>query len=231
MNTPYSTKDLEDELVKTTNFVQKVYRQFNLVPNNNETVNQRVIQGLAHNKLIYGKRFCPCFIVVPNGENRICPCKPALEYEIPTYGACHCGLFCTQNYAKTNTDIKTQNISNQSLQPQEAKEILEQRQLASANLEELLKAREDGLVNFVLIDVREAIEHEMQHIVGTDVLFPTSGFYDKHKNLEIYKTTPIILYCATGSRSFQVQQILQSYDFEHVCNLAGGIFEYRGECT
>ncbi len=33
-------------------------------------------------------------------DNRICPCKPALETEIPEDGKCHCGIFCTPEHAK-----------------------------------------------------------------------------------------------------------------------------------
>ena len=67
--------------------------------------------GLTRNKLMYGKRYCPCFIV--EGEtkeekrklNRICPCKPALEKEIPEDGVCHCGIFCTKEFVeKTKTN-------------------------------------------------------------------------------------------------------------------------------
>jgi len=33
-------------------------------------------------------------------DNRICPCKPALEKEIPEDGRCHCGIFCTPEFAE-----------------------------------------------------------------------------------------------------------------------------------
>ena len=68
-----------------------------------------VTMGLARHKMIYGKRFCPCFMVLEdeNGkhksaDDRICPCPPAIEKEIPEEGKCHCGIFCTPEYAANN---------------------------------------------------------------------------------------------------------------------------------
>jgi len=31
-------------------------------------------------------------------DDRICPCKPAIEKEIPETGVCHCQIFCTPEY-------------------------------------------------------------------------------------------------------------------------------------
>lgn len=31
-------------------------------------------------------------------DDRICPCKPAIEKEIPETGICHCQIFCTPEY-------------------------------------------------------------------------------------------------------------------------------------
>ena len=95
-----NSDEFQAELEKTTKFVDKVYKQFGWVPNPNEEVNEGVTMGLARNKLIYGKRYCPCFMVIgetkeeqKEADNRICPCKPAIEKEIPEDGLCHCGIF------------------------------------------------------------------------------------------------------------------------------------------
>jgi ferredoxin-thioredoxin reductase catalytic subunit len=103
-----NSEEFQKELEKTKKFVQKVYQTKGWVPNPNEEVNEGVTLGLARNKLIYGKRYCPCFMVQGETEeerkaadNRICPCKPAIEKEIPEDGVCHCGIFCTPEYAKS----------------------------------------------------------------------------------------------------------------------------------
>jgi len=51
------------ELQNTWDFINKVNKQFNFVQNPVKDVNDGVALGLARNKLIYGKRYCPCFIV------------------------------------------------------------------------------------------------------------------------------------------------------------------------
>jgi len=106
MNSP----EFHEELEKTKKFTDKVNKQFGWVYNPNEEVNEAIWMGLARHKLLYGKRFCPCFMVIEDPEtgkhksadDRICPCKPAIEEEIPKNGVCHCGIFCTPEYAKEN---------------------------------------------------------------------------------------------------------------------------------
>ncbi len=103
-----SSPEFLEELEKTKKFTDKVCQQFGWVYNPNEEVNESVTMGLARNKLLYGKRFCPCFMVFEedgkfkSADDRICPCKPAIEEEIPNEGKCHCGIFCTPEYAKTH---------------------------------------------------------------------------------------------------------------------------------
>lgn len=105
MNSP----EFLDEMEKTKKFTDKINKQFGYVYNPNKDVNEGVTMGLARHKLLYGKRFCPCFMV-EEGENgkfnsvddRICPCPQAIEQEIPEVGKCHCGIFCTPEYAANN---------------------------------------------------------------------------------------------------------------------------------
>ena len=97
------------ELEKTKKFTDKVNKQFGWVYNPIEDVNEGVTLGLARHKLLYGKRFCPCFMVEPDpkkegkfksADDRVCPCKPAIEQELPEKGVCHCGIFCTPEYVE-----------------------------------------------------------------------------------------------------------------------------------
>lgn len=235
MNSP----EFQAEMEKTEAFVQKVNKQFGFVQNPNEEVNEGVAMGLARNKLIYGKRFCPCFMVIGEtkeeqkaADNRICPCKPALEKEIPTDGLCHCGIFCTPEYAQAAQEKDTlEEVVHQhskGLTHEQAEALLKQEQLDGDELEALIEARELGMVAFELIDVREHMEFQMGHIVGTDALIPTSQFYAKIEEISDKKQTPIIVYCHTGSRSFQVQHAMKSLGFEHICNLQYGIVSYNG---
>jgi ferredoxin-thioredoxin reductase catalytic subunit/rhodanese-related sulfurtransferase len=235
-----NSDEFQAELEKTWSFVVKVNNQFGFVQNPNEEVNEGVAMGLARNRLIYGKRFCPCFMVIgetkeeqKNADNRICPCKPALEKEIPEEGLCHCGIFCTPEYAekekKKNEIEEIVHQHSKGLSKEQAKQLLNEEQLDGDELEALIEARTLGMIDFTLMDVREFMEFQMGHIVGTDVLVPTSQFYAKIEEHNDKKKRPIIIYCHTGSRSFQVQHAMKSLGFEHVCNLRPGIIGYTGE--
>ncbi len=227
------------ELEKTWKFVDKVNKQFGFVQNPNSEINDGVAMGLARNRLIYGKRYCPCFIVQGETEeerkkadNRICPCKPALEKEIPEDGVCHCGIFCTPEYAqKKQTELEAEeaiHTHSRGLTKEEAEVLLKKEQLDSDELESLLEARELGMVDFKLIDVREPMEFQMGNIKGTDELLPTTRFYEWLPEILKRKDENIIIYCHTGSRSYQVQQILKREGM-NVGNFTYGIISYQGE--
>jgi len=235
MNSP----EFQEELIKTEEFANKVIKQFNWRFNPDEAVVERIVKGLTNNKLMYGKRFCPCFVVeqTENGkyrsvEDRVCPCKPAIEKEIPEEGVCHCGIFCSEKYAQEQ--LKKENHQEikeiDGFSKEQIEEILAKSQLMSEELELLLKAREKGLVKFKLLDVREPFEWQMGRIKGADFLVPTSNFYAELEKVMPYKDEPWILYCHVGSRSAYVQRVLSSQpDFPHIGNLTYGIAAYRGE--
>jgi len=101
-----------EELEKTKKFTDKVCKQFGWEYHPNEDVNEGVILGLARHKVLYGKRFCPCFMVEEDTskpgkfksvDDRVCPCGPAIDQEVPEEGKCHCGIFCTPEYVKENS--------------------------------------------------------------------------------------------------------------------------------
>ncbi|MCW8821899.1 MAG: rhodanese-like domain-containing protein [Sulfurovum sp.] len=236
-----NSDEFQAELEKTWTFVDKVNNQFGFVLNPNDDVNEGVAMGLARNKMIYGKRFCPCFMVEGEtkeeqkaADNRICPCKPALEKEIPEDGTCHCGIFCTPEYAQAQAQHdEIEEVVHQhsgGLTKEQAQVLLKEEQLDGDELEALIEAKKLGMIDFTLVDTREFMEYQMGHIVGTDVLVPTSQFYAKvEEELAGKKEEAIIVYCHSGSRSYQVQHAMKALGFTHVCNLRPGIIGYSGE--
>jgi len=109
-------------------------------------------------------------------------------------------------------------------------ELLFQSIVSSEDLEKLLKAREEGSVNFLLVDVRENMEYEAGHLKGVDMLKPTSTFQQWGEQLlNESKDKTIIFTCRTGARSGQVQNVFKSNGHENVINHYGGIVSYRGE--
>ena len=102
-------EQFKKELEKTNKFVDKVYDKMNLFPNPDPEINETIAMGLTNNKIKHGLRYCHCFIVQGEtkeekrkADNRVCPCKPALEKELPEDGICHCGIFCTKKFVDDN---------------------------------------------------------------------------------------------------------------------------------
>ncbi len=235
-----NSQEFLEEQEKTKIFTDKVCASKGWVYNPIEDVNEGVIMGLTRNKLIYNKRYCPCFMVIGEtkeernaADNRICPCKPAIEHEIPEDGHCHCGIFCTPEYAKANAiEIKAEEIAHshsRGLSKEECEVILKHEQLDGDEIESLLEARELGMVDFNLVDVREWMEWKQARIAGTDYLIPTTSFYNQLGQIENQKEKPTIVYCFTGSRSAYCQEVLKDMGWKQVSNYRQGIIAYRGK--
>jgi ferredoxin-thioredoxin reductase catalytic subunit len=80
-------EQFKKELAKTNKFVNKVYEKTNLFPNPDPMINETTAEGKTKEEKI-------------KADNRVCPCKPALEIEIPEDGVCHCGIFCSKEYVE-----------------------------------------------------------------------------------------------------------------------------------
>jgi ferredoxin-thioredoxin reductase catalytic subunit len=94
------SNEFKTELEKTKKFTQKVVESQGWGFNPDKEIVDTVTLGLTRNKVLYGKRFCPCFMVeqtedgkYKSADDRVCPCKPAINDEIPNKGMCHCGIF------------------------------------------------------------------------------------------------------------------------------------------
>ena len=109
-------------------------------------------------------------------------------------------------------------------------ELLQKGFVNSSELETLLKEREAGNANFILVDVREQYEYDDEHIKGVDMLKPTSMFQSWAENfLNENKDKTVIFTCRTDSRSGQVQQVFLQNGMNNVVNHSGGITSYRGD--
>ncbi len=109
-------------------------------------------------------------------------------------------------------------------------ELLATDNINSENLETLLKARENGEADFLLVDVREDMEYETGHLKGVDMLKPTSDFQSwAEALLDEAKDKVVIFTCRTGNRSGQVQNVFRRNGHERVINHSGGIVSYRGD--
>ncbi len=235
MNSPEFIERME----KTVKFTDKVIAQFGWEYNPQADVNEGVQMGLARNKMMYNKLFCPCFMVEEvdgkpqSVDNRTCPCTPAIEKEIPQLGACHCGIFCTPEFAAAKRiELGMEEVTHthsRGLTIEEAKMLVNKSELDSDEMISLLEARELKMVDFKLVDVREHMEWQMAHIQGADALVPTSSFFQTWDEQGYSKDDNIILYCHVGSRSAHVAKILTDMEYMHIGNLTHGIVAYGGE--
>jgi len=233
-----NSEEFQSELEKTIKFTDKVVKQFGWEYNPQKEINEGVQLGLARNKLMYNKRFCPCFMVEvvdekPRSvEDRICPCKPALEEEIPKDGVCHCQIFCTPEYAANKrVELGMEEVVHQhsrGLTKEECEVLIAQKELDGDELVALLEARELGMVSFKLVDVREHMEWQMGHIKGADKLVPTSSFFQTLDEAQLDKDENVVLYCHVGSRSAHCARILADMGYTKIGNLTHGIVSYGG---
>ncbi len=108
--------------------------------------------------------------------------------------------------------------------------LLEQSIVNSEELEQLLKERTEGKIDFLLIDVRENMEHKMRYIVGVDLLKPTSVFQDwGDELLSETKDQVVIFTCRTDFRSGKIQNSFKQNGHTRAINHSGGIVSYHGE--
>jgi rhodanese-related sulfurtransferase len=84
--------------------------------------------------------------------------------------------------------------------------------------------REDAVV----VDVREDNEYAGGHIINS-VHVPLSYLKDRLKELEKYKSKPVIVGCKTGQRSGQACAMLKKEGFEQVYNLSGGVTAWQAD--
>lgn len=234
------SEEFQVELELTKQFTDKVCEDYGFVYNPEADVNESIQNGLTRNKLIYGKRYCPCFMVIGETQeekdaapNRVCPCTPALNEEIPSSGHCHCSIFCTPEHAKKVEVEQEAEIAahehSRVLSKEECESFLQKDNLDSSELEALLEARKEKVIDFNLVDVREWMEWVGARINGTDFLVPTTSFYNSLSQINEQKDKATIVYCHIGSRSAYCQRMMKDLGFKSVSNLQYGIASYQGE--
>ncbi len=112
---------------------------------------------------------------------------------------------------------------------EELEKMMKNPEISSEVLELLLKEREKGNIDFILMDIRETFEFDQSSIVGCDMLIPTSVIGNYIDKFEELKDKHIILYCRTGNRTYQVMHALNNMGYNNISHLSNGILSYFGE--
>ncbi|MCW2754215.1 MAG: UBA/THIF-type binding protein [Marmoricola sp.] len=94
--------------------------------------------------------------------------------------------------------------------------------ISVVTLEHMLKEREEGTRDFVLIDVREPNEFEINRIPGS-VLIPKGDFLNGSALEQLPADKPIVLHCKSGVRSAECLAIVKGAGYADAVHVGGGV--------
>ncbi len=104
----------------------------------------------------------------------------------------------------------------------EAAEAVAGHTVGVQQLEKWLQERESGAKDFLLIDVREKVEREINQIPGS-VLIPKGDFQTGEALGQLPQDKQVVLYCKTGVRSAEVLAIVQGAGLADAVHVGGGV--------
>jgi adenylyltransferase/sulfurtransferase len=94
--------------------------------------------------------------------------------------------------------------------------------ISVTDLEHMLKEREEGSRDFVLVDVREPNEYEINKIPGS-VLIPKGDFLNGTAFEQLSQDTPVVLHCKSGVRSAEALAVLKGAGYSDAVHVGGGV--------
>jgi sulfur-carrier protein adenylyltransferase/sulfurtransferase len=104
----------------------------------------------------------------------------------------------------------------------EAAEAAADSTISVSILEHWLKERDNAERDFMLVDVREPNEYEINQIPGS-VLIPKGEFLNGSALSELPQDKPVVLYCKTGVRSAESLAVLKGAGFADSVHVGGGV--------
>jgi sulfur-carrier protein adenylyltransferase/sulfurtransferase len=104
----------------------------------------------------------------------------------------------------------------------EAAEAAADSTISVVTLEHWLKERENGERDFVLVDVREPNEFEINQIPGA-VLIPKGEFLNGKALGELPSDKQVVLHCKTGVRSAEALAVLKGAGYANSVHVGGGV--------
>jgi adenylyltransferase/sulfurtransferase len=97
--------------------------------------------------------------------------------------------------------------------------------ISVTRLDQILKERDSGEREFVLIDVREPNEYDINRIPGS-VLLPKGEFLNGNALAELPPVDAgqqVVLYCKTGVRSAECLAVLKGAGYDDAVHVGGGV--------
>ncbi|HEX5090351.1 MAG TPA: adenylyltransferase/sulfurtransferase MoeZ [Nocardioides sp.] len=105
---------------------------------------------------------------------------------------------------------------------EEAAEAAAGSTISVVQLEHMLKERAEGTRDFVLVDVREPNEYDINKIPGS-VLIPKGEFLNGHALEQLPADKQIVMHCKTGVRSAETLAIVKGAGYADAVHVGGGI--------
>jgi len=94
--------------------------------------------------------------------------------------------------------------------------------ISVATLEQWLKERDNGERDFVLVDVREPNEYEINRIPGS-VLIPKGDFLNGSALEQLPQDKQVVMHCKTGVRSAETLAIVKGAGYSDAVHVGGGV--------
>ncbi|HEX5988093.1 MAG TPA: adenylyltransferase/sulfurtransferase MoeZ [Nocardioides sp.] len=94
--------------------------------------------------------------------------------------------------------------------------------ISVVQLEHMLKEREEGIRDFVLIDVREPNEYDINRIPGA-VLIPKGDFLNGSALEKLPSDKQVVMHCKTGVRSAETLAIVKGAGYADAVHVGGGV--------
>ena len=94
--------------------------------------------------------------------------------------------------------------------------------ISVVQLEHMLKERDEGTRDFVLVDVREPNEYEINQIPGS-VLIPKGDFLNGSALEKLPGDKQIVMHCKSGVRSAETLAIVKGAGYSDAVHVGGGV--------
>ncbi len=94
--------------------------------------------------------------------------------------------------------------------------------ISVTDLEHMLKEREEGTRDFVLVDVREQNEFEINRIPGS-ILIPKGEFLNGNALGQLPSDKQVVLHCKGGVRSAEALAVLKGAGYADAVHVGGGV--------
>jgi molybdopterin/thiamine biosynthesis adenylyltransferase/rhodanese-related sulfurtransferase len=103
----------------------------------------------------------------------------------------------------------------------EAADAARESTISVRQLKDMLDARQRGEQEFLLVDVREPNEYEINNIPGA-VLIPKGEFLNGSALGQLPQDRQVVLHCKSGQRSAEVLAVLKGAGFSDAIHVGGG---------